>query len=417
VSKHFLKILFISILSFLVLGIGIFFVLKSINYKKEFTKDKINYGKEQVSNETADDKYAKNWLFDSEGCMGKGPVEFSYLPMKPADFASLVPYGLVIDSHVTPIDHQYFSPLDYNSPRDAYKVSAVADGTLVEIQHRTGPPQNERLQDEYRLVFEHTCTFISYMDLITSLDDKIMKVVGKDLKNKKYWRGRMSIKAGQTIGRIGGQTLDFGVYNKDVTLNFINPASYKLEPWKIHTDKSIRYFTKDLQEILIQKDLRKMKPLDGKIDYDIDGKLIGNWFREGTNGYKGTNRNNYWKGHLAFLYDHIDPSGIIISIGNFDGKPVQGIVKKGSLDPAKVDSKNGGIKYELYQIMYYDKSTGERWQPIKPITNPGIKAGQEMYGTVLVQMLENGKIKFEIFPNKKASQVSVFTKDATIYVR
>ena len=38
-------------------------------------------------------------------------------------------------------------------------------------------------------------------------------------------------------------------------------------------------------------------------------------------------------------------------------------------------------------------------------------------GTVLVQMLEDRKIKFEVFPSKITSQVSVFTENAKFYTR
>ena len=41
----------------------------------------------------------------------------------------------------------------------------------------------------------------------------------------------------------------------------------------------------------------------------------------------------------------------------------------------------------------------------------------QVEGTVLVQMLENRKIKFEAFPGKKASQVTAFTASAKVFER
>ncbi len=42
------------------------------------------------------------------------------------------------------------------------------------------------------------------------------------------------------------------------------------------------YFDEPVKSQLLAKSLRIALPVGGKIDYDIDGKLIGNWFREGS---------------------------------------------------------------------------------------------------------------------------------------
>jgi hypothetical protein len=76
-----------------------------------------------------------------------------------------------------------------------------------------------------------------------------------------------------------------------------------------------------LRTKLLSFNPRKAKPLGGRIDHDIDGKLVGNWYREATGGYAGLNRRwDYWVGHLTFAYHHVDPSQVIISIGDVDGK-------------------------------------------------------------------------------------------------
>ncbi|MFC1944114.1 hypothetical protein ACFLX5_01230 [Chloroflexota bacterium] len=35
------------------------------------------------------------------------------------------------------------------------------------------------------------------------------------------------------------------------------------------------------------KNIRQVEPPGGKIDHDVYGRLIGNWFVKGTNGYQG----------------------------------------------------------------------------------------------------------------------------------
>src|SRR3989338_6645233 len=118
----------------------------------------------------------------------------------------------------------------------------------------------------------------------------------------------LSLKAGQLIGRIGGQTLDTAVYNMNLILpGFITPKLYDGEFWKIHTDDFFSYFNEPLKSQLLAINPRKTPPLSGKIDYDQPGKLIGNWFKEGSGGYAGvtgntgvgSNGRGYWNGHLS----------------------------------------------------------------------------------------------------------------------
>jgi hypothetical protein len=47
-----------------------------------------------------------------EGCSGSGPVNFEHSPMRFEDFSVILPYGLVVGAHVTPIDHMYFAMKD-----------------------------------------------------------------------------------------------------------------------------------------------------------------------------------------------------------------------------------------------------------------------------------------------------------------
>ena len=71
----------------------------------------------------------------------------------------------------------------------------------------------------------------------------------------------------------------------------------------------------------LSKVIRKVEPRAGKIDYDIEGTVAGNWFLEGTVDYGGNVPPNeppakeYWKGHLTIAYGYIDPTQLRISIG------------------------------------------------------------------------------------------------------
>ncbi len=362
------------------------------------------------SNDSAQTKAAKAGQMLSRGqCQGTEKLTFTHLPMREQDFSILIPYGLVVGDHVTPIDHQYFAPADYNSPRDAYPVYAMADATLTEIEQRT----TER-GVEYRLVFAHSCTSLYYYDLVTSLSSKLKAAYDSRKVNLK-------IEAGEQIGAIGGQTLDFAYWDTDKLLTgFVKPASYDAEAWKIYTADPYPRYTKELRDLLIARNPRTTEPIAGKIDYDQPGKLIGNWFLEGTNGYagrQGTEGPTYASGHLSFAPEHFDPSFFVVSMGDYNGEPAQFITKSNSPDPANVTQESGLVKYELVQLNYL-KSDGTFWDRTsfaKPIKADN---SNSVVGIVLVQLIEGGnKLKLQAFPNKTASQVSSFTPAAKTYTR
>ena len=74
---------------------------------------------------------------DNQGCSDSGTVEFGTSPMDPKDVGVILPYGGMVGAHVTPIDHMYFAPFVFNSPRDTYEVRAMADGLITAISERT----------------------------------------------------------------------------------------------------------------------------------------------------------------------------------------------------------------------------------------------------------------------------------------
>lgn len=358
-------------------------------------------------------------------CQGKGPIEFSHPPMKIADVAVVLPYGLLAGGHVTPIDHMYFSPKDFNSKADTYPVYAIADGTIGTIGFRAdntveGQVNRSGKKGDYRLDIYYNCTFFSYYDLITSLSPELAKQVPTD--TSKSWHERVSIpiKSGQEIGKIGGQTLDWAVYNIEVTLpGLLVSQHYVREPWKIHTDyKSLDYFAEPIKTNIYKLLARQVEPRIGKIDYDIDGKLVGNWFLEGTNGYAGAgSTTQYWDGHMAIVPDYIDPTAWHFSTGNWNGEATQfaiTVVK----NPAVITTEDGLISYELFKYEWYNSDTGKPWMSNEgPIKNPKMRLTGGVQGVVLLQMLEARKLKAETFIGKTKDQITGFTTAARTYER
>ncbi len=350
----------------------------------------------------------------------KGPVRFTHSPMRLTDIERLSPYGLMIGGHVCPIDHGYFYPKSLKPGQEHFPVMAPTDGFIVVIGHRTqltGSSERGREYDDYALTIEHSGTFYTQYDLLTKLDSEILERLDATVRER-FARKQMGppinvripVKGGQVIGKVGGRSLDFGVINTEVKLpGFLSPKLYGHYAWRVHVVDPFDSFDEPLKSELLKLNVRKAKPFFGKIDYDIDGKLVGNWFREGSGGYPGDRRDprGYWMGHLAFAYHAIESTQVIVSIGDFDGRPKQFAVKGNAPDPAKVSAKEGLVKYDLVYAPF--NSNGDR------IELPGQMRGVQ--GVLLAQLIEDRKLKIEAFPGKTAADINAFTSNARIYER
>lgn len=370
---------------------------------------------------------AKEFDWSNGQCRGeKGTVPLTAAPMAPENVDVIYPYGTIDaeSGHVTPIDHQYYYPKNREQGPDLHDVFAPADGYIVSVAKR-----NEFVSEEggknpvpdYYVVMEHSCSFWTYFDLATSLAPEIQAEVG-DLSDEEIFsskRVRIPIKAGQRIGKIGLRSLDFGVYDAETNLpGFLVYEHYDGEPWKVHTVDPYDFFTEPVRSQLIAKTARKAEPVGGKIDYDIDGKVVGNWFVEGSGGFPARYEEKSWRNHLAIFPDAFDPTQFIFSHGNIEGRGKAYAIKRGNANPAETGMETGLVKYELVDFEYFEKKTNTPWNRLTYAEEVIARQNtQQAEGTALVQLVEPRKLKVEVFIGKTASQVSGFTEDAVIYER
>ena len=347
----------------------------------------------------------------NKNCVGTGTVQFTSPPMRIEELGLIIPLGAMSTSHVTPTDHGYYFPPNWK-PQEATDSSkfrdilAPADGIVTSIGIVGG------MQNDYRLEIYHTCTFYTIYIHVRELSPKILQMTGGVTG---HVSPIIAVTAGEVIGRSNG--FDFSVHDENVILKgFIIPEHYS-EPWKIHTVDMFDSFVEPIKSQLLAKNVRQAQPRSGKIDYDIDGRLVGNWFQENTGGYRGGGVSaNYWSTHLAFAYDHLDPSLIIVSIGDFNGEAKQFAVKGNAPDPATVSTASGLVKYELVAGGYLTEE-GKDWDRVSFAKISKGFGYDQVAGVALVQMISDRKIKLEVFPGKTASQVSGFTENAKIYER
>jgi len=351
-------------------------------------------------------------LLSPRGCEGTGSFLLGTSPIALEDLQKILPMGMMSTQHITPTDHQYFHTVGYSGPKDddknldRFKIYAPADGYIVEIEKGA----------DHRIVIEHSCTFYIIFIHIDKLSDKIRSFVNfKDDTSREQAWPRIPVKEGEVIGTIGIGKFDFSVVDANVTLNdFVRKETYESEPWKIHTVDTFDYFKEPIKSKLLEKSLRKIPPAGGKIDYDIDGKVVGNWFLEGTNSYKGLGNENYWTSHLSLVYDGLDPEHIVLSIGDFGGRPEQFGVAGNAPDPKDVGF-GMLVKYELVPYDYY--SSNEKWNGIDYSENLKAKNTNEVRGTALFELIGGRKLRAEFFVGEKAIEVSGFTSNAKVYER
>ncbi|MFN0079839.1 MAG: hypothetical protein ACKVY0_25525 [Prosthecobacter sp.] len=387
-----------------------------------------------------------NQMWSRGKAKGEGPVKLKSFPLRLDDIGYIIPLGNMQSGHTTPSDHLYFVPkgavnqgqgnmrgqgqgngqrrppgqgtgMDTRDFSKLYDVVAVADGFIVMLQWRPNPQGGQAKYDpsvfdravDLKVFIEHSAHVWSYVDHLVEVDAAIMKDVPGGVQPGQPVNVRIPIRAGQVIGKVGNQTFDFALIDTTTTRKgFVKPEQFlQRDPQKPHVVDPFDYIDEPLRKQLIAKCARKLPPFGGRIDYDIDGKLIGNWYEQGTGGYAGLNRRiDYWVGHLSIVYHHLDPKIIVFSIGNYDGRAQQFWVKGNKPDPATIGEKDGLVKYEL--IYGQLGSTGQLQMR---------QDGDQVQGTVLCQVLPDRSLKFEAFPGQTASQVKAFSESAKLFER
>ena len=270
-------------------------------------------------------------------------------------------------------------------------------------------------RDNYLVVFEYSCDYYVRLIHIDTLSDEVNSKFKFNNPNSQHPNAhpRIPVKEGEVIGTVGPHSFDFQIM--DTTKpneNIISPEN--IDPWTSVTVDSFDYVSDFLRKDLLAKNIRTKPPLGGRVGYDVDGTLLGNWFKVGRDPNE---REEYWTQNLSIVYDHIDESQIRISLGNFDGYPKAFGIRGNTPDPKDVTKSSGIVKYELMKFDYYQPD-GSKWDTISYVSGLTAKNTSEMAGVVLFELQNDGKLKLEVFPRvNSADQVTDFTSKALIYER
>lgn len=364
------------------------------------------------------DQFTQEYLRDCVGGEAKQDIAFTTSPIPNEQLRMIEPMGRVYDGHVTPTDHLYLHPQDQSGADSVADIVMPADGTVVLVgampSQYVGDMKQQAASEDYRVVVAHNCRYVSIFIHLHRLSDPLKAAVGTLAPNARKDIA-VKLKAGDKLGRIGSSA-DWTVADAQTKLaGFISPNLYQGESWKIHTIDPFTLYTGIVKDQLVAKSIRSGPHYGGKIDYDQRGKLVGNWFREGTNGYSGASQGRYYDGHLSIAPNYIDPAVTIYSSGNWQGKSTQMAVK-GIVMPENITTASGTVKLELMAVSY--STSGDiPWNGRDVVPGVFVSRNAEAKGVALVQVLSGEKLKVEHFVGKTAAQVTGFTSAAQIYTR
>jgi hypothetical protein len=296
---------------------------------------------------------------------GKGLLAVS--PLALGDFTEVVPLGnLNPPGHTLPTDHAYFYLADRKRPCPVY---APAAGEVLWVLERRG---------EAKVMVRVTRGFRYYLDHV-----RLAPGV----------RTGARVRAGQRLGVFSGRSraLDLGAVNEAVRrAGFANPRRYP--PEALHADSLLRHFPAPLRRALYARVRRKGPDKDGKIDYDVPGRLAGNWFLEGL-----AERDSAGPGagakQLAFVRDVHDPAAVRIAVGGTLALRGVFAVPKGAPDPAGVSRETGTVVYPLL-----DPRSGAR------------------RGRLVVRLVADDRIRVAAFPGARAD-ATAFDDKSVFYRR
>ena len=319
---------------------------------------------------------------DNRYGLSGGAAVLSASPIDPEFIVATSPLGMLgPPAHTLPTDHVYITFADafggntQASDCSRRPIYAAGSGVVsfVVVTEAAGDTKVE---------VQMTPTFYYYYDHVTLLPN-----IASGTR----------VTAGQQIATTTGRcpSFDLGAYDLDVTLRgLVNPARYG--PSTRHAVSPYRYFTEPLRALYLSRS-RVFQGVphdrDGRIDYGVAGRLVGDWFHSSLPvDWNSAGSPNGWSKSIAFAYDWFNGTPRI-SVGGAIASPFVGSIGASDPDPADVSVASGLVGYEVRR-----------------------QGATEMHGWLLVQMTAADRIRVEFLP-ASAVRPTAFTGAAQDYLR
>ncbi len=328
-------------------------------------------------------------------------VAFTHLP---TDLSRMLEFGAIGQINVIPKAHGGFGVKDYYSPTPDIPVYAMSDGIIYNIRyearHYEAPFAPDSLvgkpYDDYTLHIYISQTAEMHFGHLSKLAPEILEQAGNLEIGTTENDVRIPIREGQVLANIGTHPgFDVGLYDVKKEHYFANPDRYSIDY------RSAIPFTDFLPENLREKvweiNPRTVEPLGGKINYDLDGTISGNWFLEGTTG--GTT----WENQLIIAYHERYADRITIA----DASPQK---ERGESNiwwiignqpyPEEITPESGKVKLNV-----------ATWYKFATTDTPPSE------GIILIELTEDNFLNFEYFPGELPENVEDFTSNMRVYER
>lgn len=337
-------------------------------------------------------------------------VSFTHLP---TDLNLMGTFGAIGQVYGIPKGHGGFTLKTITFTDPSIPVYAMSDGVIYNIRWEslTFPVaayvpvdlQGEEY-DDYALEIALSKTAKMHYGHLSKLAPTILNQAGT-IKKGRGVENRVEIpfKAGEIIAYIGVHPgFDIGFNDTKKEHYFANPDRYTIEyrSYIPFTD----YLPANLREQVWEINPRTAEPRGGKINYDIEGTLSGNWFLEGTTSLE------QWSRQLVFARHELYADKIYIADGSplSDGDGAQNAGKQPFLWfvfgnaplPESVTVASGKVKYNV-----------ATWWKFNANNIP------DSEGTLMVELIQPNKLRYEWFSGKAPDEVSEFTAGAKMYER
>jgi hypothetical protein len=374
----------------------------------------------------------------AQACAAGQTVRLTEAPIAAADVTTIVPYGLVVGDHVTPIDHMYIgvTPLlldDQARASAAYvPVRAPADGIIVEASSLGSPTS-------MRVVIAHRCETVTIFMVLNKLTGPLA-MYQQQVSGGAYLRLEVPIKAGETFALERDNPVDFSLHDGAKWLSgYAHPFPYvSMESWKPYTVDPFPYFSDEIAAAYLPRMQRTESPRAGRIDLDKPGTAAGNWFREGTVGYSGhlvetlkaatgpvhggmvAGKKGYSWGHLALVPHWVQPATWLASLGTWAdpaGDFRQFALRPGPKRPDQLTPQDGVVAYELVGWSHVDA----QGQPVDGRSYPvgyQVKLNEMVVGVLAVRVNADNTLTVEKRPGlQSAAAFTGFGSAAETYWR
>jgi hypothetical protein len=328
----------------------------------------------------------------------EGHVTFQYLPMDLNQVHFYEPMGAL---DIFPKDHGGFMHKELNSSAATLPIYALTDGQITQIGERGV---------DYFIVVKYSTTISTKLGHVGQIADWVINKAG-GIGDETYKDVFIPVEAGDTIGYVCScSSLDLGVHDVSLELSYYYPELYGFEVR--YAADPLNYYDATLRSQLANKIFRTGEPKGGKVDYDVKGKLIGNWY------LKTKRPENIFVNHFVIAYDHIYSSRVSLADGyaKYVEKNDIGAFRywvKGNAPKPEDIGVGVRVKYEGFVFVPWTFSGGT--YHLRDISN--VDTDDEILATYLMELTGPEELKVEMFFGKNASQVTDFTANARTYVR